>query len=91
MLPFWGNAHFGEFLQEGSFSKKGWNLTQTKQVLKLEKGLQYEIMGENGGFVRKHAHILNQREIPHHFDHSNVSNSENLGNLNGNLSAGKLL
>ena len=27
MLPFWGNAHFGEFLQEGSFSKKGWNLT----------------------------------------------------------------
>ena len=91
MLPFWGNAHFGEFLQEGSFSKKGWNLTQTKQVLKLEKGLEYEIMDENGGFVRKHAHILNQREIPHHFDHSNVSKSENLGNLNGNLSAGKFL
>ena len=65
-------------------------MTQTKQVLKLEKGLQYEIMGENGGFVRKHAHILNQREIPHHFDHSNVSKSENLGNLNGKqLSAKK--
>ena len=65
-------------------------MTQTKQVLKLEKGLQYEIMGENGGFVRKHAHILNQREIPHHFDHCNVSNSENLGNLNGKqLSAKK--
>ena len=54
-------------------------------------GLKYEIMDENGGFVRKHAHILNQREIPHHFDHSNVSKSENLGNLNGNLSAGKFL
>ena len=47
--------------------------------MKLEKGLKYEIMDENGGFVRKHAHILNQREIPHHFDHSNVWKSENSG------------
>ena len=46
-------------------------------------GLKYEIMDENGGFVRKQAHILNQREISHPFDHSNVSKPDILGNLDG--------